>query len=523
MRRNQGHVLFAFFSFGILAGCGGGEQASSTKSITTTTTTTNTTTTTLPTVAAIKQQNYSTSITPSVSKSIIASTGGIVESINNPAMLSGKKLTIPAGALAKNTTIVAGRVNNPPALPAGLNFVGSPIVFGPSGTNFSLSATLEIPFTNADLNFAGVSSKTGLKLYSFDEKTKVWSQEKIISIDTVKNIVIGQVNHFSFYSLVGLAGKAPDDLGKPQPGDILFTLTKYPYSTDSGWVPGHDGIYTGEKDYDGKSKASAEVIRCKKYNVVEALWSGVQYSYYKIPNTTQSCNTDAKFEDNSLYMGAREPKNFALTFEQRIKIVEFVEKQAGKPYVQGETYGVLFGMLNANMVKGPDNFNCVGLVEAAFEYAKTNNLMDYYQGLIPYDDIDTISPSMQYMRTKPAGGVDTVPVINFARMTPSFGLASTPVLIEVSVSHLYGLGQIDSVVYVTDDGYVNPAIEINDKGLSGDRVSGDGIYSTRNTIGGDSTRGFLGVTLTVTDKSGKSASTRIVFTYKNSGWIEVGL
>ena len=85
------------------------------------------------------------------------------------------------------------------------------------------------------------------------------------------------------------------------------------------------------------------------------------------------------------------------------------------------------------------------------------------------------------------------PVINWATLSPSSGTPATNVLIQISVSHPSGLGFIDKVSYITDDGYVNPAIDINDSGTSGDSKAGDGVYSVSATAGGDSSQSALGL------------------------------
>lgn len=491
-------ILLVFCTGCLFAGCEGSKGSGSDLS-------------TSPVLAV--QANYSTSITPVASKSVAASTGGEVTVASGSSLLDGIKLSIPGGALGNDIVVTVGEVNAPPALPLGLNFVGVPIDFGPDGTTFSTPATVEIPFTDATLNQAGVTSKVNLKLYTFDKATGVWSEVKIISIDTVRNIVIGQVNHFSFYSLVGLSGMPPEDLGRPQMGDILFTLGTFDNGKTSGWIPGHDGIYTGEKTWNGKGLASADVVRCGKYNTVEALWGGVQYSYYKIPNTVQSCEVQTLFSGDAVYMGAREPKDFLMTFEQRINVVAFVEAQVGRPYAIGQSIGALFGMLDGVNVKGP-SFNCVGLAEKAYEIAGANiDDQGIAQGIVEHDDGDLLTPALMYRNTKPAGGEDAVPVIVWATLTPDSGMFFTPLLAQIAVSHPYGLGYIDSVIYATDDGYVNPNMNINDAGVDGDIQAGDGIYSAQGPAGGDPSKGNMGLTFVVTDKAGKSTSVRIVYAY----------
>ncbi len=490
MRRFLEVWLLALVLMFVLFGCGNADKKNA------------------PVPASPVGYDYTTTTKQVVSQNISAVSGGVVQVTDQTSAIAGVKLTIPAGALSSDTTITAGEVNNPPALPVGLNFVGVPIDFGPTGTTFANPATVEIPFSDLAMNVAGASSKVDLKLYYFDKSTQSWSEAKILSIDTVNNVVIGQLNHFSYYAVTGLTSPPPQNLGTPQPGDLLYRLTFAKLAL--GWIPGHVGIYTGEKAWNGIGIASADVQRCKKYNVVEAISRGIQYSYYKIPNTTETCSVSTGFEGDSIYMGAREPKDVILTQQQRDTIVGYVEAQVGKAYTSWETKGIAFGLLSGAFVKGPNDFNCVGLAEKAYEVAGVNGGDGLVSGL---SEVYLLTPAEQYNHTKPAGGVNPVLMINSATLTPSSGTDCTKVLAQISIFHTYGPSYIDSVTYVADNGFTNPNININDAGINGDVKAGDGIYSALATAGGDPSKGSLGLTFTVTDKSGKSASTRLVYTY----------
>lgn len=455
--------------------------------------------------------NFSASTQPIATKDVNAILGDTV----SVQLDAGKemKLKIPAGALSQNTLISVGVADNTAALPVGLNPVGSVIDFGPDGTVFSKPSVIEMPFSAEDLAIAGVESKSTLKFYSFNKTTKVWKEEKVMSIDTVNNILTGEVNHFSLYSIVGLSGMPPVDFGKPAPGDLLFKLSGesslelVASISLAGWTPGHVGIYTSEKDWNGQGVATPEVIFFGKYNLVEAMPGvGVRYAYYKVPNSIQSYLISAYFHDNSVYMGARELKFNDVTMQQRQKIVEFVESKVGKPYLNLERgYGMIFG----KYVKGPEYYNCVGLAEAAYEYAGVHG----GEGILANDDSFILTPARQYAQTKPAGGADIRPVIKWARLSPSSGTTETLVLAEISVSHQHGHAYISSVTYETDAGKVNPGIRINDQGISGDKVAGDGIFSCLGKAGGNSSNMILGLNFTATDISGKAASARVVYTY----------
>lgn len=296
--------------------------------------------------------DYTTTVKLIASKNIDPS-GGVLEVTNQDSFIQGTKLTVPPNILT-NQTLTMGEVNNPPALPSGLNYVGVPIDLGPDGLNFNSPLTINIPYHDESLSDAGISEDTNLKLYYYNKSSDHWDEVNITSVDRVNNIITAEINHFSYYAVTGTAASPPEDLGNPQPGDLLYTLGTL--SGDNlplpGWYPGHVGIYVGEKIYNGIP-----------YNVIEAKSPVIIRTNY---------NPISKFSGANIYMGARESKDVTLTSEQRSNIVNYVESQIGKEYAWLQTMGSAFGMLPGSAVKGPDKFNCVGLAEKAYEEAGVN-------------------------------------------------------------------------------------------------------------------------------------------------------
>ncbi|MDD5012697.1 MAG: hypothetical protein PHQ66_03595 [Candidatus Nanoarchaeia archaeon] len=351
-----------------------------------------------------KSYEYKTTITSVESKEIDSETGGLIEITNPESFIYGTKLKIPAGALQSDTTISVGEVNNPPALPAGLNYVGTSVDFGPDGINFNNSLTIQIPYSDESLNDAGLSDDSNLKLYSYSESSKNWEEINILTADTENNIITAGINHFSHYTITGFNCPIPEDLGNPQRGDLLYSLGAVwdegnPNLKDN-WMPGHVGIYVGERIYSG-GLASEDVKKLGKYNVVEALPWGVQFTYY---------NPISDFSGLNAYAGAREPKDFTLTLSQRDDIVAYVEDQVGQPYAMGPMIRSIFGLAAGSVVKGPYSFNCVGLAEAAYEFAKVNNR----EGLVHrVHEIYLLTPAEQYKETKPARGSFKIPLVSY--------------------------------------------------------------------------------------------------------------
>jgi len=138
------------------------------------------------------------------------------------------------------------------------------------------------------------------------------------------------------------------------------------------------------------------------YNVIEALNGGVQRSYY---------NPISEFSDSDIYMGSRQPESAALTSKQREDVLDFLDNDevVGKPYAWGQSAGILFGMLRGNLVKGAlGTYNCVGLAEAAYEYAGVNGgqglVSDWAEGNFCTLPICILTPAEQYNKTVPAEG-----------------------------------------------------------------------------------------------------------------------
>lgn len=352
-----------------------------------------------------------TTTTKIVASKNIDTNGGSLEVTGPNSFLQGSKLTIPREALDSDKFISVAEVNNPPALPDGLGYVGSAMDLEPDGTNFNLSSTVIIPYDDEFLSDAGISSDSNLELYYYNKSFDNWTKVNTFSLDTINNKITAEINHFSYYAITCLNGNLPEDLGTPKPGDLLYTLGAFwnegnPLFFDN-WMPGHAGIYTGEKKYSGTGLASNDVKEFEIYNVIEALWNGVQYSYYDIPNVTETFENSLNlFNGSNLYMGAREPKDCTLTPQQRLDIVAYAEAQIGKPYAWAQTIGSAFGMLRGSLVKGPDKFNCVGLTEKSYEMAGVNNgdgLTTWWQEEVGAFGLPAaLTPAEQYNATKPA-------------------------------------------------------------------------------------------------------------------------
>lgn len=421
--------------------------------------------------------------------------GGRVEVTSRSSPLYGVKITIQPYGLKSDTTISIGEVVKPPPSPKEYNPVGVPIDLTPNGLVFSKPAKIEIPYSDEDLRDAGGSDAATIKVMSFDPASQNWESVKVLKIDTSQKIITAEVKHFSVLEVFLHTATPPLDLGRPMSGDLLYRASSWP--GEDRWVPGHVVVYTGEKPYPGVGAASDAVKKFGVYNVIEAIPNQVQYSYYRVPNAVVTHTAIPSFDGEGTYMGARSPVSGSLSQEQRHHVINFAERQVGKQYS---------AILKA---KGPNSFSCVGLAEKAYEVVGVNG----GEGLIDASDEGVPTPPEQYNHTKPAGGENPTPHIKWAKITPNSGTECTIFKAEVAVAHNYSLRYIDSITYIQDNGMANPSIHINDQGKDGDRVAGDGIYSAMGAAGASYKMGSEGISFTASDVYGKTATTRVVYTF----------
>jgi hypothetical protein len=340
--------------------------------------------------------------TEAISQKIDLSIGGTVEVTDPESIINGVKLIIPPVSSEKSggksiATISISYIDDPYSLelPDNRGFLLPPVVIN-SDVILEVECILKIPYTEADLSNVGLSSNENIKVYRYNYNSPSWEE---ISINKKSSRDMSDILEITFktedinrpYACTFRNSPPPSDPGYPQPGDLLYKLSNY--NGIEGWLPGHVGIYVGEKAYDG-------VI---PYNVIEALFNGVKRTYK---------NPISAFSGSATYMGARQPKSGILNPGQRKVIVTWAETIAELelPYAIGQSFpGILFGMLKGNMVKGAlGSYNCVGLAEKAYEIVGVNLVSDWAEGnycpISQYSSSCVLTPAEQYNKTEPAEG-----------------------------------------------------------------------------------------------------------------------
>jgi parallel beta-helix repeat protein len=373
--------------------------------------------------------------TEAISQEIDLSIGGIVEVIDPENIIYGVKLIIPPIPSEKRggkstATMTISYIDNPYSLelPDNRGFLLPPVVIN-SDVTLDVKCTLEIPYTEADLNNMGLSSNENIIIYHYNYTSSSWeevtvnkrsykdktdldyiAEEKLIKIfyppfglDWMPEQMLEDSIYVCSYAEV----PPSIDPGFPQPGDLLYRKSNV--GGIDGWIPGHVGIYVGEKYGDHDDDLSTPD---KAYNVIEALHKDSNgTTVNKVMANYYSPISEFAGKFNTTYMGARQPDSDfgALDSEERMKVLNYLDENdvVGKPYAWYETKQFLLGLARGKYVKGMfGDYNCVGLTEAAYEYAGINLVSDEDEG----NNASDISvraafwPIEQYKETDPAEG-----------------------------------------------------------------------------------------------------------------------
>jgi len=132
----------------------------------------------------------------------------VVEVTDAESLIQGAAVEIPSGALTEDLEVTIGRVTNPPALPENTLAVGQVIDFGPSGAVFARSVNLLLPYTQDDLDAAGLSDAAAFTVFTFNPESLAWEGAGTPRTDADASAVVIAAEHFSMYTL-GVPVAAP--------------------------------------------------------------------------------------------------------------------------------------------------------------------------------------------------------------------------------------------------------------------------------------------------------------------------
>lgn len=118
--------------------------------------------------------------------------------------LSLASVSVPPGSLAADTSMSIDRgelsgedndVREKARASAALGVMGAPIEFGPSGTQFALPVTIELPY---DLASVPLGRESSLAVHYWDRTAGTWVALQT-EVDTVRHLLRARTDHFSLY------------------------------------------------------------------------------------------------------------------------------------------------------------------------------------------------------------------------------------------------------------------------------------------------------------------------------------
>jgi len=182
---------------------------------------------------------------------IVGSNGGTVSVTDTSSGILGAQAEIPADALSENTVVtISELVEEIPPFPEGIIGIGLPVHFGPEGLVFNKPVTIKIPYTEEDLENAGVGDPQELNVYTFNTTTLTWELvEGPKTVDEENMLIIIDVTHFSIFQLgvskVAIQGDLDND-GDVDQNDlnILLTYRNQPASACPECDLDGDGVIT---------------------------------------------------------------------------------------------------------------------------------------------------------------------------------------------------------------------------------------------------------------------------------------
>jgi hypothetical protein len=154
----------------------------------------------------------------------IGQQGGVVTDPN-----TGIEMEIPAEALEDSVTITISQVDDLPPLPEGLEGLAAAVHFGPDGLQFQIPISVSIPFTQADLDSAGITDPGDFHIYYFHTSTGEWIELTIVNVDLINMCVFVTVEQFCYLTIGQSTQSDVDDPIRQQGTPDQFHLSQnYP-------------------------------------------------------------------------------------------------------------------------------------------------------------------------------------------------------------------------------------------------------------------------------------------------------
>lgn len=112
--------------------------------------------------------------------------------------LHGLRVSVPANATDQAVTVEVAEVYNPSHITLPELQAGVIVELQPKGVTFAPPVTVEFPYNDPLLHVLGIDEAT-LRINSFDAVTGQWVPVANQSVDTERNLIVAQLDRFSFF------------------------------------------------------------------------------------------------------------------------------------------------------------------------------------------------------------------------------------------------------------------------------------------------------------------------------------
>lgn len=130
----------------------------------------------------------------------------ILEVTDTDLVSHGIVVDVPIGAVDQDQILTLGPVTNAPTASGETRILGRVFDFGPHGVPLAAKATIMLPYTQGQMDTAGVTSARDLGLVTYNTKTLRWESLPVEAVDYAGKRLVCRVSHFSMYAI----GLTPD-------------------------------------------------------------------------------------------------------------------------------------------------------------------------------------------------------------------------------------------------------------------------------------------------------------------------
>ncbi|MBN2416026.1 T9SS type A sorting domain-containing protein [bacterium] len=134
----------------------------------------------------------------------------------------GVRIALPANALVDTVEISIGLAGNLPPLPEGYRGIGLDYYFGPDGLAFAHDIMVAVPYTQEDLDAAGVASALDLIVNYYHTAEGEWRELTVDHVDETAQLLYVSMNEFCFLTFATAATAVEEQRTDQQPKTWLL-------------------------------------------------------------------------------------------------------------------------------------------------------------------------------------------------------------------------------------------------------------------------------------------------------------